>query len=655
MRRIQFIVLLLGLELCFVLSSKAQVVQSRVVGAYVYNFAQYTTWPNESNLKSFSIMLVSSDKEVIKEFKAFSKKRTIKDKKINLKVFSSVPDSIPFSPQLVFLTEENLDQYYKLYRWAEDRPILLVSENIEEKRNVMINLYLTSEDVLMFEVNKANIINHNLIINPEILLLGGTEIDVAELYRNSQKSIDNLQERLTTMNDSFVIINERINNTLQLLNEQDLKIAVQDSLLNQQKNKLADGNETLSKKLAEIQGKQQTIQEQTALIKEREQSINEQKEQLEERQKYIDQQNAEIQKSKSTLDSLSNEIKNKNKIVGEQDRTIHRQKLTVILAIALGVVFLIMLIFIFIGYKNNQKSNRLLVEQKTEIEKINRALKESNTTLFDTIEKLKETQSQLVNSEKMASLGVLTAGIAHEINNPVNFIYTGINSLQRDMAELLEIISTVEQTINTEAKSTLLDHIETLKKENEFEEIIDIIKQTILDIKVGAERTTEIVKGLRNFSRMDKDTKLFFNIHEGLDSSLLLLKNKYKNHIEVEKDYADLPPFEGYAGKMNQVFVNIIGNAIDAMPDGGKIKISTRKQKKNISIEISDTGVGIQSDVIDKIFDPFFSTKTVGEGVGLGLSISFGIIEEHKGTIKVKSAPNVGTTFTISLPYTELL
>ena len=652
MEKIRFILILTVFQFCFFKTSVAQVEQSQLIGAYIYNFAQYTTWPNESELELFTIVLISSNENIINEFRSFAQKKVIKDKPVNLKIFSTFSDQLPDTPQMVLLTEENSPQYEKLYQWTNERPILVVSQNLMEKRDVMINLYLTPDNALVFEVNKANIINHKLILDPEVLLLGGTEIDVAELYRNSQKSIVNLQDKLITMSDSFMLLNKKISSTLNLLNEQNLKVIKQDSLLERQEKELQSGNEKLQMNLAEIEDKQQKIRQQTALIIEREKSINGQKEQLEERQKYISQQEAEIEKSKLILDSLTIEITSKNNIVGEQDLIIKRQKLAVILAIALGLIFLFMLIIIFIGYRNNSRSNKLLIEQKGEIEKINRALKESNTTLFNAIAKLKETQSQLVNSEKMASLGVLTAGIAHEINNPVNFIYTGINILQRDMDDLLSVISEIEQIINEKARDELLEQIEKIRDERELEEIVDIIEQTIQDIKVGAERTTEIVKGLRNFSRMDKDNKQLYNIHEGLDSSLLLLKNKYKNHIEVEKDYTELPPVECFAGKLNQVFVNIIGNAIDAMPKGGKIRISTYKNESNVCVDIGDTGVGISSEIIDKIFDPFFSTKTVGEGVGLGLSISFGIIEEHKGKISVKSEPNIGTTFTISLPYT---
>jgi len=250
----------------------------------------------------------------------------------------------------------------------------------------------------------------------------------------------------------------------------------------------------------------------------------------------------------------------------------------------------------------------------------------------------------------MASLGVLTAGIAHEINNPVNFIYTGINSLNKDVVELTTLLTEILQQINARGGDELIGSINEIKKDGELDEILEIIPQTIEDIKVGAERAAEIIKGLRNFSRLDKDSMQISNIHEGLDSALLLLRNKFKNHIAVKKEYSQLPEIECYPGKLNQAFINVLSNAIDAIEKEGTITIRTWANEEKIYIQIQDSGKGIPTDVIDKIYDPFFTTKSVGKGVGLGLSITYGIIQEHNGKIDVKSVQNSGTTFTISLP-----
>ena len=169
-------------------------------------------------------------------------------------------------------------------------------------------------------------------------------------------------------------------------------------------------------------------------------------------------------------------------------------------------------------------------------------------------------------------------------------------------------------------------------------------------VKTGTERTTEIVKGLRTFSRLDEDVLKIADIHDGLDSTLILLRNKYKESIEIKKQYGELPELECYPGQLNQVFMNILSNAIDAVDDKGIITIITSKSNGSIRISISDTGEGIPEDIQSKIFEPFFTTKEVGQGTGLGLSICHSIIEKHSGSIEVKSEVGKGSEFLIVLP-----
>lgn len=259
----------------------------------------------------------------------------------------------------------------------------------------------------------------------------------------------------------------------------------------------------------------------------------------------------------------------------------------------------------------------------------------------------------------MASLGTLTAGIAHEINNPINFVYTGINSLKKDFDDvqvIIDKVNTLSPKDNDLPKK--IQEIIDLKEEYYFDEAIEAIPETIQDIKIGAERTTEIVEGLRNFSRIDTDKVESADVHKIIDTSTLILKNKYKDTIDLEKDFAEgIPNINCNAGKLSQAFVNIIGNATDAInehlkdKERGKIIISTKKGKNNtIEISIKDNGQGMSEEVKDKLFDPFFTTKEVGKGTGLGLSITHGIIEDHYGKIEVITEIGKGTEFIISLP-----
>lgn len=284
-----------------------------------------------------------------------------------------------------------------------------------------------------------------------------------------------------------------------------------------------------------------------------------------------------------------------------------------------------------------------LEKQKSTIEKKNRDLQK-------TMEKLKSTQAQLIDSEKMASLGQLTAGIAHEINNPINYISAGINPLKRDMADIESLYKKYEEASNNGFDPNKLKDAKQYSKEIESDFLFDEIKSLLDGIEEGALRTREIVIGLRNFSRMDEDAIKTANINEGINSTLMLLRNKLKNKIIIKKEYGQIPPIECYAGKLNQVFMNILNNAADAIQDEGEIIIRTWASNDHVYISIKDNGIGMQENIRKRIFEPFYTTKEVGQGTGLGLSISFGIIEKHKGTISVKSKKNEGSEFIIQLP-----
>ena len=282
-----------------------------------------------------------------------------------------------------------------------------------------------------------------------------------------------------------------------------------------------------------------------------------------------------------------------------------------------------------------------------------------NKELQQALDELKAAQAQLVQSEKMASLGVLTAGIAHEINNPVNFIGASARGLRKMLRHIENVLEQYDQ-INPDNAVEELERINQFKQELEFDDLLDGLEELTANIHSGAERTAEIVKGLRTFSRLDEVEKKLADIHENLDSTLALLRNQYKGTITIRKDYGNIPPIMCYPGKLNQVFMNILVNAIDAIkrkegPSAAEeIRIKTslvdKEDKRFVTIEFIDTGPGIPEQIQNRIFEPFFTTKDVGEGTGLGLSISLGIIESHGGTIKVESTPGKGANFRICLP-----
>lgn len=270
--------------------------------------------------------------------------------------------------------------------------------------------------------------------------------------------------------------------------------------------------------------------------------------------------------------------------------------------------------------------------------------------LKEAYEELQATHSQLVLSEKMASLGQLTAGIAHEINNPINFVYAGINALDRNIEHSLKLTDLYVK-LNGGENSQLQDEINAMNKRMDYQELTDDIRLLVGDIREGATRTAEIVKGLRNFSRLDEAARKLADLHEGINSTLVLLRSQMGSRIELITNFdKNLELIYCYPGQLNQVFMNLLSNSIHAIEDKGVIEITTIDEGDSVRIEMSDSGVGIPKKIVDKIFDPFFTTKDVGVGTGLGLSISYGIVEKHGGTIKVESKTGIGTKFIICIP-----
>jgi signal transduction histidine kinase len=261
---------------------------------------------------------------------------------------------------------------------------------------------------------------------------------------------------------------------------------------------------------------------------------------------------------------------------------------------------------------------------------------------------LERLQAQIVHSEKMASLGQLSAGIAHELNNPAGFIYGNMELLQYYMEKLDQILAVYD---GLEFEPAINDQIAKVKQKVRYETLLPDMRSMMADCREGAERIRDVVQNLRLFSRLDEAEFKRVDVHENLDSTIRLLSHYYgPGRVRLQRDYGTLPLVNCYASQLNQVWTNLLVNAAQATGADGEVRISTRQEGENAIIQISDNGCGIAAEELNKIFDPFFTTKPVGEGTGLGLSITYGIIEKHGGTIAVESKPGVGTQFTISIP-----
>ena len=433
--------------------------------------------------------------------------------------------------------------------------------------------------------------------------------------------------------------------------------ALQDLALKQEatEKQQALNNLQLARKQIEAEQRNKEIQQlqQNKLIQELE---------LERRALEADKQNQAIQ-------ILENDSRRQQLLLDAQRR--QQRYLWLILALA-GAILLLLLIVFFL----NRRSRLRLARQNREIEQSKQKLENKNDELEKTLNELTQAhnrlstaQAQLVESEKMASLGLLTAGIAHEINNPINFVSSNISPLKKDFEELRGLLDLLQIPENgTDPREKLLQ-IRAYAEEIEAPYLFEEIDSLLLGIEEGAIRTKEIVVGLKNFSRLDEDDFKEIDIHQGLDSTLTLLNNRIKRHIRVEKHYGALPLVSCLPGKINQVFMNILTNAIQAVEaknygntdtsqNGetesgllGLIRVSTQRLGEDqVRISIEDNGGGISKALRQRIFEPFFTTKDVGKGTGLGLSITYGIVERHHGTIEVESELGKGTTFMITLP-----
>ncbi|MEG4996136.1 PAS domain S-box protein [Microcoleus sp. B4-D4] len=307
----------------------------------------------------------------------------------------------------------------------------------------------------------------------------------------------------------------------------------------------------------------------------------------------------------------------------------------------------------------------------TERKQAEAALRQAKEEAEVALKTLQQTQAQLIQAEKMSGLGQLVAGVAHEINNPVNFIYGNLSHTADYTQNLLKLIQVYQQTY------PITTHIQEKIEEFELDFISEDLPKILTSMKVGADRIRQIVLSLRNFSRLDEAEKKPVDIHEGIDSTLMILQNRLKAKpdrptIEIVKDYGDLPLVECYAGQLNQVFMNILANAIDALENynnqrsakdiqknPSRITIRTKLVRKetgpghsqNVVIQIQDNGPGITETVIKQVFNPFFSTKPTGKGTGLGLSISYQIVvDKHGGSIQCFSQPYEGAEFRIEIP-----
>ncbi|MCR9250071.1 MAG: YfiR/HmsC family protein [bacterium] len=626
---------------CALLLSKLVLAQSaeryKIEVAYVYSFAKNIDWPKSDN--KFKILLMSEDRSLINEFNLLGETRSLRNQPIQVTSTSSsvVPDGF----DLVYISQPYNQATRSVFDQLRGSNTLIVTDGYDDERFIMINFIEEADQTLGFQINQANIINQGLEVLPDMVLLGGTKVDVAKLYKGAQDSVRVMESRLSGLESRYDSILSSISESNKIITEQREMIAVQTNQIEDKQDVIEKQSSSLDSLQFAVAGSAGELDSIVLVLNNKESQLNElqdgilrQSAQMEAGNKMLEEQKKKLAEQEEAIRSGASELEQMTSVVDAQKNTVY-----ILIFSVVGV--LIFSFLIYRAYKARRRDAKKLQEQKDELSEI--------------LAELKEAQTQLVQSEKMASLGVLTAGIAHEINNAINFVYSGIHVLETRIQDIKPVIDKVKHlSMDQSDVDKVLQEIIEEKENADYNQAHEVIDQMVKSIQIGAKRTTDIVAGLRSFSRMEEEEKALIDIHQDLEVALLLLQNKYKNTVTIEKKFDEsLPKINAYQGQLGQAFLNIISNAIDAVESvdrPGEISIETSLEGDQVKILIRDNGSGISQDKIDKIFDPFFTTKKVGSGTGLGLSITYGIIEKHGGSLNVSSEKNSWSVFTILLP-----
>jgi signal transduction histidine kinase len=649
-------------------------------------------WPQEEDIDIFKIGVYGEEPDLMSNI-ILLESLTLKGKPISIIKFANVNDISGI--HLLYITSDASSEIQKISKQIAGTHTLMVSDQARNQNLIMINFLPMTEGKTEFEVNKVNITEAGMDIAPELLLLGGTEIDEVGIFKQSQQAMERFKGQIDDLSESFKTKSKLIEEQNQLIEEQNQEIKEQYQEIEKQKQEIEKQKkefeiqkllyeeqarkykmmqeemdtheEQLAKVLDEVEVKQQTLDSKIDLIRDQEDEISSQRAEIENRNTILKEQEDQIKSQEKKIEAQVSLLSN-------FANTVARQRIFLFIIIAICLLIVCLGFLIYRGYKIKKNANLEIEEKNRELQlrqeeiifqseeiqaaneevlATNEALEMQKRELQLTLQNLKLTQAQLIQSEKMASVGVLTAGIAHELNNPINFVSGNVKPLRRDIEDIFSIIEKYDDIIEIRGIADTFSEVNALKEKIEFHFLMKEVISLLEGIEDGANRSSQIVKGMRSFSRLDDEKPQIYDIHEGIDSALILLHNKIKDRINIRKDYGEIKDIECYPGKLQQVFMNILTNSVQAIEGKGEIFIQTISSDIGVKIIIKDNGRGMSAEVKEHIFVPFYTTKDVGQGTGLGLSISFGIIEQHKGNIDVISEPGKGTEFIISLPKTQ--
>ncbi len=628
MTRLFFKVLILILFVGF-FRMHGQVSANELKSAYLVKIANNFHW--EVSQKPILIGVHSNVHDFYITLKKYAEQKNIGGRDIVVKLIQS-PKSLS-DYDVIYIGEEknkNLSSYQTI---LEGHRTLIFTNLASSIEATMINFYLSYDQKIKFKINTSLLREHQFEPSNLMLVLGGSENDILSLFeekdssitfeRNSahklkalnseqEKLLKKIEKKMDSIKSSLQMKNEEIKDKSKEINQINIALFKQKNRLKTISKKINSTSEKLKKKESKIKIQKQLISDQ-ALI---------------------------FEKQKKEILARNKKIKSQDIFLEKQENLLNLKEQYLNYAYLFSLALIAILLFAVINFFGKQKSNKELAIR--------------NEKLKNTLETLQQTQAKLVQNEKMASLGMVTAGMAHEINNPMTFVYAGINILKSEIITYRDIINGLIEG-NSKTSDTL-KHSKLTDLLLEYSDAQKSVDQTISDIEFGAQRVTDIVNSLQNFSRLNEDDVKTIDIREAVQSTLKILGSHAKNKkITISTNISTSPlNIECFPASINQVLVNLISNSIDACPDkNGEINVEAEIVENICVIKIKDNGCGIEEKNFGKIFDPFFTTKTIGEGTGLGLSISYNIIKKHNGSITVENNINKGACFTLEIPKTH--
>ncbi|MCO7223364.1 YfiR/HmsC family protein [Pleionea sp. CnH1-48] len=636
-------VVLFGLLFACLQLSSASVSSEQIKVAYIYNFMRYIEWPKGAHSQSFRVVYYGSEDEYWEALQKL-RSRKIKNQNVALRRTTSLDKLLP--ADAIVVAKDRGGALRSINTKLAKQPVLLISDGVTEKPLIGINFTSEDDSRVGFEVNRYNLVYQGLKVSSDIVVLGGTEIEIAGLLKEMEANLENSRSQLAQVKDKvdqkqkqldvqskkLSAQNKRLESQNQKLAKQELKLTTLDKSIkdyqrsyNELKGEYDKLTQSLEQSRAELDGYNKKLQSRQVELKQKQDdigklssSIESNKNILLEQQKALQQQRLELENFQTKVSQQSEELEAQSSIIKSQSMALYGS-IVVIACIAISVVM------VYRGYRIKQRANSELEEKNNLLEKI-------NTELTDT-------QEQLVNAEKMAALGGLVAGVAHEINTPIG---VGVTSV-----------------------SHLIDSVDHFKKQYDAGELKrSSLEQLLIDLQESGSiisrnlnRASQLIRSFKQVSAdQTNEEKRSFNIKQYLGEITQNLHHrlKQKNH-NVTIDCSEDLNIESYPGVLAQVITNLIVNSVIhgfGEQTGGEISIKVESNGDYIELHYRDTGKGVDESVQEKVFDPFFTTNRNQGGTGLGLNICYNIMTKMHGDIQCLPSDS-GAYFKLKLPIKE--